>query len=150
MSKELEALEEIRDFRYGKDKLLVCQTAMYDDIKQALQRLEAIDNANPSEALKWLEDKGEQWVERGLNPDIVQYKETQSYREIKQALLKAQEMEKELKAIEIIKKNIYFEFSKNSVQLKDYTDLDYDYTIIYPISTEEIEILKDVFKDEKI
>lgn len=103
MSKELEALEEIRDFRYGKDKLLVCQTAMYDDIKQALQRLEAIDNANPSEALKWLEDKGEQWVERGLNPDIVQYKETQSYREIKQALLKAQEMEKELKAIEIIK-----------------------------------------------
>ena len=35
-SEALECLEEIRDFRYGKDKLLVCQTEMYKQIKQAL------------------------------------------------------------------------------------------------------------------
>ena len=32
----LEALERIRDFRYGKDKLLVCQTEMYDIIEKEL------------------------------------------------------------------------------------------------------------------
>lgn len=149
MSKGLEALEEIRDFRYGKDKLLVCQTAMYDDIKQALQRLEAIDNANPSEALKWLDDIGEQWVERGLNPDIVQYKETQSYREIKQALLKAQEQEKELKAFEIIKKK-----KVNVIRLfTNGFDIDLYHSNLrdeLKLTQEEFELLKEVFKDEKI
>lgn len=148
MNKELEALEEIRDFRYGKDKLLVCQTAMYDDIKQALQRLEAIDNANPSEALKWLEDKGEQWVERGLNPDIVQYKETQSYREIKQALLKAQEQEKELKAFEIIKKK-----KVNVIRLfTNGFDIDLYHSNLrdeLKLTQEEFELLKEVLSDER-
>lgn len=35
-----EALEEIRDFRYGKDKLLVCQTEMYDIIEKDLEVLD--------------------------------------------------------------------------------------------------------------
>lgn len=56
---------------------------------------------------------------------------------------------KALESIEIMKKNVYFEFGKNYVQLKDDKDLDWDYTIIYPISTEEIEILKEVFDDGK-
>ena len=92
MSKELEALNKIQhDFGQLKGQELV---NCYELIFNGLKRLEAIDNANPSEALKWLEHTGEQWVEYGLNDDVVQYKETQSYREIKQALLKAQEDEK--------------------------------------------------------
>lgn len=39
-----EALEEIRDFRYGKDKLLVCQTEMYDIIDKDLEVLEIFKN----------------------------------------------------------------------------------------------------------
>lgn len=39
-----EALEEIRDFRYGKDKLLVCQTEMYDIIEKDLEVLEIFKN----------------------------------------------------------------------------------------------------------
>ena len=46
MSKELEALEELRDFRYGEDKLLVCQTEMYSIIKQALMKAEEQDLEN--------------------------------------------------------------------------------------------------------
>ena len=42
----LEALERIRDFRYGKDKLLVCQTEMYDIIENELKALEIINNKN--------------------------------------------------------------------------------------------------------
>lgn len=41
-----EALEEIRDFRYGENKLLVCQTEMYDIIKQDLDRLEELEKEN--------------------------------------------------------------------------------------------------------
>lgn len=41
-SEALKSLEELRDFRYGEDKLLVCQTEMYSIIKQAL--LKAQDN----------------------------------------------------------------------------------------------------------
>lgn len=39
----LEYLEEIRDFRYGKNKLLVCQTEMYHTIKQALLKAEKLE-----------------------------------------------------------------------------------------------------------
>lgn len=47
-SEALECLEEIRDFRYGKDKLLVCQTEMYHTIKQALLKAQ-----EPKRYLKW-------------------------------------------------------------------------------------------------
>ncbi len=98
MNKELEALEEIRDFRYGEDKLLVCQTEMYSTIKQALQRLESIDNANPSEALEDLEQLAEMADKCWVSCDVHKWKNT-----IKQALIKAQENEKESAYIEKIK-----------------------------------------------
>ena len=47
-SEALESLEEIRDFRYGKEKLLVCQTQMYTTIKQALLKAQ-----EPKKYLKW-------------------------------------------------------------------------------------------------
>lgn len=37
-----EALEKIRDFRYGKGKLLVCQTEMYDIIYKDLEILDIL------------------------------------------------------------------------------------------------------------
>ena len=100
MSKEyLEALEEIRDFRYGEDKLLVCQTEMYSTIKQALKRLESIDNANPSEALKELE-LVEDWIQaRELKiSNVIE----PSLSTIKQALIKSQEQHLKDKAFELI------------------------------------------------
>lgn len=136
MNKEyMQALEEIRDFRYGEDKLLVCQTEMYSTIKQALQRLESIDNANPSEALEYILNKvfgyGVQstldcLVLRGYNTkrmleqeclgktlehDLDEAKtkitDLKGINTIKQALIKAQENEKEnaryKKVFELIK-----------------------------------------------
>ena len=92
MSKEyLEALEEIRDFRYGKDKLLVCQTEMYKTIKQALQRLEAIENAKPSEALEELDYIGKNCYEEAGNAEedcILYAKDYIGFNTIKQALLR--------------------------------------------------------------
>ena len=79
----------------------------YELIKQALQRLEAIDNANPSEALEYLKKNSELFDEIALeNPTT--YKdgtviEAYVYHcnsiGIEQALLKAQEQEKVLKSI---------------------------------------------------
>lgn len=130
MSKDyLEALEEIRDFRYGKDKLLVCHTEMYKTIKQALQRLEAIDNAKPSEALEML--KGVEYVADVLkvnhkigsrdiaNQEIKEMVDRLNYRipTIKQALIKAQEQEN---IFSIIKKYL---FNEDDEPTKEETDL---------------------------
>jgi len=99
MSKEyLEALEELRDFRYGKDKLLVCQTEMYSTIKKALQRLEAIDNANSGEALECLERITAYFLNKTKEIDF------QDLRDIEQALIKAQENENKIDNLEYEKK----------------------------------------------
>ena len=98
MSKELDALETfnyimarckdedsyIIKFPLGIQKGTTFGEDMekaYKVIKQALQRLEAIDNANPSEALKWLEKYRLTIL---FNTSIVE-----------NALIKAQEQEKE-------------------------------------------------------
>ena len=68
----------------------------YEFLKKALNRLESIDNANPSEALECLERIGAEKLARGeliRNDDKVEpYLNT-----IKQALLKAQEPKQYLK-----------------------------------------------------
>ena len=51
-----EALEEIRDFRYGENKLLVCQTEMNDIIKEDLECLEKLENKKLLDKLKWFID----------------------------------------------------------------------------------------------
>ena len=92
MTKELEALEVIRnkfiDF-FHED------IPDFDIVEQALQRLETIDNANPSEALKCLEG-----LNCGLKDDkaihiTLGYFE-KAYPTIKQALLKTQEQEEDI------------------------------------------------------
>lgn len=79
MSKELEALNKIQhDFGQLKGQELV---KCYETIFNGLKRLEAIDNANPSEALN-ITKATEKYT--GIDLSIV-----------KQALIKAQEQEKE-------------------------------------------------------
>lgn len=105
MSKELDKVKEIRDkvlynadgyatLPIGEVNLLISIT------NKALQRLEAIDNANPSEALKCLES-----IEYALWDDDFHYqRHSKLLNTIEQALIKA---EKEHKALEIIKeKNV--------------------------------------------
>ncbi len=110
MSKELEALENMKN---GADEWYRSYE-MHEDypvVKLALQRLESIDNSEPSEALKILYNNAKMdrdRIEQGYpltyaeeiehNEGIKPYYDT-----IKQALLKSQEQEKENAYIEKIK-----------------------------------------------
>lgn len=94
-------------------------------INLILQNLNTLDNTNSGEALKWLEHTGEQWVEHGIYDDVVQYKETQAYREIKQALIKEQTIERENAELKevfkiISEKNVDILAIKESKTLEDY------------------------------
>lgn len=123
-----EAFKKAVEFekKYGKSHTYI--------LKQALQRLESIENTKPSEALKWLEHTGEQWVESGIYDDVVQYKETQSYREIKQSLIKAQEDEEENKRL----------WNDITTVSKQYTDLMLEYQeqkrVLEIIKKKEVDI----------
>ncbi len=128
MSKELEALERLKN-RYDVHYILDLQDKDYDIIEQALHRLEAIDNANPSEALECLEklngmeissmpfsdEYGTQEVDLNdirkvgsqLNTDFREYINT-----IKQSLLKAQFLEEEYNNLMEDKDNLESELFK--------------------------------------
>lgn len=143
MSKEyIQALERIKtkiiietEIRVNKE--LCVANPYYNDyliVQQALQRLESIDNANPTEALKCLERidntlclnniKGK--LEFGI--DTEEHTDcdsvigmTDDLETIKQALLKTQEQEKELERYKVLEKELkseinvlfsYMEFTK--------------------------------------
>lgn len=161
MTKELEALEEIRDFRYGKDKLLVCQTSMYKIIKQALERLEAIDNANSSKALECLEDIyrnavfiNEKQEIQNKHKIFIESPETnktisEQCNTIKQALLKAQEQKRVLNIIKeknvdvyILKTCINLEHYNSEIRRKNQNNT-YSYEIWYELTEEEFSTLKE-------
>ena len=99
MSKEyLEALEKLLD-GYSKG---MAGRSYYDTIKQALQRLESIDNSKPSETLEILDDFKNGLVNKETG--MIMFNQVWFKNQIdtiKQALLKAQENEK---VLEIIKK----------------------------------------------
>ena len=92
MSKELEALNKIQhDFGQLKGQELV---KCYETIFNGLKRLESIDNANPSEALKKLDDIS--YLVLNEIDDLKNKELWKSYfNTIKQALLKAQTNEEE-------------------------------------------------------
>ena len=89
MAKELEALKQVKNF-LGYNYCSVDLPNELKLIEQALQRLEAIDNANPSEALECLENLCDEF------PIL-----KKDYKIINKTLIKAQEQEK---VLEIIKK----------------------------------------------
>ena len=123
MSKELELIRTLIDganeyekktgntnptVYLSKNNLLV--------IKQALHRLEEIDNANPSEALELLGFMGNFIIPTALGNEHLKDFCDKEFAIIKQSLLKAQ---KEHKALEIIKeKNVnMFGFKRDIKQL---------------------------------
>ena len=168
MRKEyLEALNKIQhDFGQLKGQELV---SCYEIIFNALKRLEAIDNSNPSEALECLEklkgmeissmpfsdEYGTQEVDLNdirkvgsqLNTDFREYTTT-----IKQALLKAQ---KSLKALDIIKEkyvHIPQLLCAFENQLEEENPLEVYYNgqvginVPMPLTEEEFNLLKEVLE----
>ena len=76
-------------------------------LRQSLQRLEAIDNANPIEALKYFEN---------MQYRIASNISTIEYNTIKQALLKSQEMENKALAFDYLVKHFNFECKADSLR----------------------------------
>ena len=97
MTKELsEDLTIIREYSHGLSQVGYLEVNhACDDIEKELQRLEAIDNANPSEALEQIKTlKGFNQVELNNDKNV-----NKSLNTIKQALIKAEEMKKVLEII---------------------------------------------------
>ncbi len=145
MSKEyLEALKELCEF------VNYCDEANEDVgvIEEALQRLESIDNSNPSEALEDLENMVDTFLVENKNK--IEFNKVNNYdcelleerrkdlESYKQALLKAQE---QAKVLEIIKKK-----NVNITSLKAY-DLE-EYNMVYEnkLTQEEFDLLKEILK----
>ena len=95
----------------------------YEEYQKMCQRLESIDNANPSEALRELENLGTHGIEYREPFELgftksMPFKSTKEFKIIKQALIKAQEQEKVLSIIK--EKNVDFDTLTDSEALDDY------------------------------
>ena len=112
-------------------------------VEETLKRLEAIDNAEPSEALNDLE-----FICKILNEKRIDVKWLfkKDYNTIKNALLKAQ---KDRKALEIIKeKNVACDLLTNPdvMDYKKYNSHCDKYDFIVPLTEEEFNLLKEVLE----
>ena len=156
MTKELEALERYHRLdvlvENGND-LILKDEEEYKILKQALQHLEFIDNANPSEALEYLEKVKSHF--RVIDQDILmkekkfEYIWLKPYDEycdtIKQALLKAQEQEKVLSIIK--EKNVDIFFIKFCKAVEKYNlEICKNSSFAYGLTEEEFELLKEILK----
>ena len=155
MSKELEILGPIE----ALDKLLegyskgMAGRSYYDIVREALQRPEAIETANPSKALKTL-DVLDKIISPLLEPVLAEYEDdlsdkiTANYFALKQSLLKAREQEKENELLkEIIKR-----FFDRGCPLHQYTDKAgiLQIEVDAECSTMHLGKFKDVDLDEKL
>ena len=111
MTKELETLKRIKQFNFGH--IMDVDLKDFDLIETALKRLEAIDNASPSEALECLENfidecQTEMYnyaeLQNGYQYEKYQYRKEQ-LETIKQALIT--KSKKEL-AFDVIKEKIKY------------------------------------------
>lgn len=147
MSKDLEALEGMFDLIKSQGSFEKAQRC-FDIVEVALQRLESIENANPSEALecwKWINATIPQWVRE-------KDKEHQNVLEpIKQALLKAQEPKQYLKWEDLDKfeeqKDFFGLLNGNKYTLWWYRDSRNKYVMIN-LNEINIVILCDMFKQD--
>ena len=111
MNKELDYLDDI----LKNEPMTLNKRMIIECIKEKIQRIEAIDNAKPSEALRELENLGTHGIEYREPFELgftksMPFKSTKEYNTIKQALIKAQEQEK---------KNAYIEKIKTMMKQKD-------------------------------
>lgn len=131
MSKELDYLDKILNYQ----PLTLVERTINDCIKEKIQRLEAIDNANPSEALGKLRELRA----KPLNWDTL----IKVLDEVEQALLKTQEQEK---LIEIIKnKRVLIECLLEANTLEDYNCQVMSWN---KLTQEEFNLLKELLKNE--
>ena len=154
MNKELEPIEALDKLLDGYSRGMVGRS-YYDIVREALQRLEAIEKTEPSEALKELD--GIEYVVDVLkvnhkigsrdiaNQEIKEMVDRLNYRipTIKQALIK---YEKEHKALEIIKP--YLRLSGNWLQTKvNIFNIDNLWEYVKEITDEEqLNLLKEVLE----
>ena len=128
MSKELEALLDLFNEanRFNNEPYKFNTLELFERkqiIEQALKRLEAIDNAEPSEALESFD-----YIVRNLEAvvdDVVYMDCIEHLTTIKQALLKAQEREKENELLKEIIKSLF----DRGCPLHQYIDKDFGLTI---------------------
>ena len=100
MNKELDYLDDI----LKNEPMTLNKRMIIECIKEKIQRIEAIDNAKPSEAIRCLERIKAYFLNKTKEIDF------QDLRDIEQALIKAQEQEK---------KNAYIEKIKTMMKQKD-------------------------------
>lgn len=106
------------------------------DNQMLKERLEAIDNANPSEALECVED-----LIFNFSVDEYVDRYDKNLATIKATLLKAQEQEKVLKII--FEKNVDIFFIKSCKTLQIYTvEICKNSPFAYGLTQEEFELLK--------
>ena len=141
MSKELEALERLKtapSFMGGTVEYQACtksETLLmqdYETIKQALHRLESIENVEPSEALECL---------MYLKAEFRDY--PSAFNSIKNALLKAQ---KEHKALETINEKCVDVFRINYYITSNRISELEEYKRDRKLTDEELELLKEVLE----
>lgn len=140
MTKELEAcFKRIKNLQvcvdYEKDIVKSVNEILPNScnkVEQALQRLESIDNANPSEALEcldYIENKVKdlEYVAKQNDNEYLlsKYIPSEKFNTIKQALLKAQEQEKENELLKEIIKSLF----DRGCPLHQYIDKDFGLTI---------------------
>lgn len=123
MNKGLEALKIVKEqpielhIREGWDIFISVyeqQQENIDTIEKELKRLEAIDNAKPSEALENLR------LCWGGNQSMGEYISSTEYEHIEQALLKVQKQEKVLKII--LEKGVDVGYLKTCKTLEEYNE----------------------------
>ena len=160
MSKELKALKFIFNealFSEFKNethtKVRECHSIVYE----ALQRLEAIANANPSEALGLVKRTCEIYVDSLKQRDLIGYdiiekQINEALDTIKQALVKSQEQEKVLEIIlerhiDILNLEECIEREKmgNVASALEYYNRYYAFNISCELTQEEFDLLKRYF-----
>ena len=130
MNKELECLKRLDTKNYLTERE---HREFYSVVEQALNRLEQIDNANPSEALNCLE--------RLHDCGIFNYEEMEDYNAIKQALLKAQEPKKYLKW-----EDLEFNHTPKMIDVK-MSGNKYKLVVGYNVTGKNLAILRDGKKE---
>lgn len=127
MSKEyLEAFKNLKQELYYSPNQIPDIDKWHETIEQALQRLNAIDNAEPSEAAKCLEELGEMYYVEAdnLEESVITYaNECDWFNTIKNCILKSQEPKQYLKWEEL-----EFTYDKQKIKVKLNGE---NYTVVY-------------------
>lgn len=134
MSKEyLKAFKNLKQELYYSPNQIPDIDKWYETIEQALERLEAIDDSKPSKALECLEKLGH--LDLYENYIDLQVNDVDEFTTIKQALIKAQELEQDNNALLEENNNLYTELTfaegaknyRNVLKLIDEKNVDVRY-----------------------